>query len=116
MRTGRVAIIVKVQHSTAGASNCGWRSSSGNPWRRDALMCQLTVQYVRFAPANGPARACRGAGHYAGCPMGAAEHKSALPPPLAMPSLCQLGLRFSRLCKTSGIGSKLGARSAGNVK
>lgn len=52
MRTGRVAIIVKV-NTDGSASNCRVAQSSGNPGA-DALMCQLTVQYVRFRPATDP--------------------------------------------------------------
>jgi protein TonB len=52
MRTGSVAIMVKV-NTDGSASNCRVMRSSGNPGA-DALMCQLTVQYVRFRPARDP--------------------------------------------------------------
>jgi protein TonB len=52
MRTGRVAITVKV-NTDGSASDCRVTRSSGNP-SADALMCQLTVQYVRFRPARDP--------------------------------------------------------------
>jgi protein TonB len=52
MRTGSVAIMVKV-NTDGRPSNCRIVRSSGNPGA-DGLMCQLTVQYVRFRPARDP--------------------------------------------------------------
>ena len=52
MRTGSVAIMVKV-NTDGRPSNCRVMRSSGNS-DADALMCQLTTQYVRFRPARDP--------------------------------------------------------------
>lgn len=52
MRSGRVAITVKV-NTDGRPSDCRIVRSSGNAGA-DALMCQLTVQYVRFRPARDP--------------------------------------------------------------
>lgn len=50
MQRGRVGLTVKV-NPDGSASNCRIVRSSGIP-AADALMCQLTVQYVRFRPAR----------------------------------------------------------------
>jgi protein TonB len=52
MPRGSVGISIKVT-SDGLASNCRVVRSSGSP-QADALMCQLTVQYVRFRPARDP--------------------------------------------------------------
>jgi len=52
LRSGSVAITVKV-NTDGRASDCRIGRSSGSP-TADALMCQLTVQYVRFRPARDP--------------------------------------------------------------
>ncbi len=52
MRRGRVAITVKV-NTDGRPSDCRVSRSSGNP-QADALMCQLTLQFVRFRPARDP--------------------------------------------------------------
>lgn len=49
---GTVAISLRV-NSDGTVSNCRIARSSGNP-SADALMCQLTVEYVRFSPARDP--------------------------------------------------------------
>lgn len=49
---GSVAISIRV-NSDGTVSNCRIARSSGNP-NADALMCQLTIQYVRFSPALDP--------------------------------------------------------------
>lgn len=49
MRQGRVGLTVKV-NTDGRPSNCRVVRSSGNP-TADSLMCQLTLQYVRFRPA-----------------------------------------------------------------
>ena len=50
---GNVAIKIRV-NPDGTASDCRVVRSSGNP-SADALMCQLTQQYVRFSPARDPA-------------------------------------------------------------
>ena len=52
MRSGRVGVTVKV-NADGRPSSCRIVRSSGNP-AADALMCQLTEQYVRFRPARDP--------------------------------------------------------------
>jgi len=52
MRRGRVGITVKV-NIDGRPSNCRVTRSSGNSGA-DALMCELTVRYVRFRPARDP--------------------------------------------------------------
>lgn len=49
---GTVAISIRV-NPDGSVSNCRIARSSGNPYA-DALMCQLTIQYVRFSPARDP--------------------------------------------------------------
>ena len=49
---GSVAISLRV-NPDGTVSNCRIARSSGNPGA-DALMCELTVQYVRFSPARDP--------------------------------------------------------------
>ncbi|HEX3422681.1 MAG TPA: energy transducer TonB [Sphingomicrobium sp.] len=49
---GSVAISIRV-NPDGSVSDCRIARSSGNPGA-DALMCQLTVQYVRFSPARDP--------------------------------------------------------------
>ena len=50
--SGTVAISIRV-NPDGSVSNCRVTRSSGNPYA-DSLMCQLTVQYVRFSPALDP--------------------------------------------------------------
>lgn len=50
--SGNVAISIRV-NPDGSVSNCRVVRSSGSPYA-DALMCQLTVQYVRFSPARDP--------------------------------------------------------------
>jgi protein TonB len=50
--SGTVAISIRVDPDGT-VSNCRVVRSSGSPYA-DALMCQLTVQYVRFSPARDP--------------------------------------------------------------
>jgi periplasmic protein TonB len=52
MRTGRVALTVKV-NTDGRPSHCRIVRSSGNP-NADSLMCQLTLRYVTFRPARDP--------------------------------------------------------------
>lgn len=52
MRRGSVAITVKV-NTDGRPSDCRVTRSSGNPGA-DGLMCQLTLQHVRFRPARDP--------------------------------------------------------------
>jgi len=52
MRTGSVAITVKV-NTDGSPSNCRIARSSGMPGA-DALMCQMTLRYIRFRPARDP--------------------------------------------------------------
>jgi protein TonB len=49
---GSVAILIRV-NPDGSVSNCRIARTSGNP-NADALMCQLTIQYVRFSPARDP--------------------------------------------------------------
>jgi len=49
---GSVAISIRV-NPDGSVSDCRIARSSGNP-SADALMCQLTIQYVRFSPARDP--------------------------------------------------------------
>jgi len=49
---GNVAIGIRV-NPDGSVSNCRVVRSSGSP-SADALMCQLTVEYVRFSPARDP--------------------------------------------------------------
>jgi periplasmic protein TonB len=49
---GNVALSIRV-NPDGTISNCRVARSSGNPYA-DALMCQLTVEYVRFSPARDP--------------------------------------------------------------
>lgn len=49
---GSVAISIRV-NPDGTVSNCRIARSSGN-LNADALMCQLTIQYVRFSPARDP--------------------------------------------------------------
>jgi periplasmic protein TonB len=49
---GNVAISLRV-NPDGSVSNCRVARSSGNPYA-DSLMCQLTVEYVRFSPARDP--------------------------------------------------------------
>jgi protein TonB len=50
--SGTVGVTVKV-NTDGGISNCRVARSSGDP-SIDALMCQLTLRYVRFDPARDP--------------------------------------------------------------
>lgn len=52
MRRGRVGITVKVE-TDGRPTNCRIVQSSGNS-RVDSLMCQLTLEHVRFRPARDP--------------------------------------------------------------
>jgi len=52
MAAGSVAITIRV-NIDGTVSNCRVVRSSGNPYA-DSLMCQLTVEYVRFTPARDP--------------------------------------------------------------
>jgi protein TonB len=52
MRRGSVAITVKV-NTDGRPSDCRVARSSGSPLA-DSLMCQLTLQFVRFRPARDP--------------------------------------------------------------
>lgn len=52
MRRGSVSITVKV-NVDGRPSDCRVGRSSGNPMA-DSLMCQLTLQFVRFRPARDP--------------------------------------------------------------
>jgi len=52
MERGSVGVAIRVTPEGI-ASNCRIVRSSGNPMA-DALMCQLTEQYVRFRPARDP--------------------------------------------------------------
>ena len=49
IRSGSVGVTIKV-NTDGSASNCRVARTSGDP-SIDALMCQLTVRYVRFSPA-----------------------------------------------------------------
>jgi protein TonB len=52
MAAGSVAITIRV-NTDGTVSNCRVVRSSGNP-AADSLMCQLTIEYVRFSPARDP--------------------------------------------------------------
>ncbi len=52
LESGRVGITVKV-NTDGTASNCRVSRTSGDG-RIDALMCRLTIRYVRFDPARDP--------------------------------------------------------------
>jgi protein TonB len=52
MDRGTVGVAVRVTPEGA-ATNCRVVRSSGNA-SADALMCQLTEQYIRFRPARDP--------------------------------------------------------------
>jgi protein TonB len=52
MAAGSVAIIIRV-NPDGSVSNCRVVRSSGNSYA-DSLMCQLTIEYVRFSPARDP--------------------------------------------------------------
>lgn len=52
LRTGTVGVTIKV-NTDGSVSNCRVARSSGNA-HADAIMCQLTVRYVRFDPARDP--------------------------------------------------------------
>jgi protein TonB len=52
IRSGSVGVTVRV-NSDGSVSNCRVARSSGDR-SIDALMCQLTVQYIRFDPAHDP--------------------------------------------------------------
>jgi protein TonB len=52
MAAGSVAITIRV-NPDGTVSNCRVVRSSGNP-AADSLMCQLTIEYVRFSPARDP--------------------------------------------------------------
>jgi protein TonB len=53
LRRGRVGVTIKVE-TDGSVSNCRVARSSGDG-RADALMCQLTLRYIRFDPARDPA-------------------------------------------------------------
>ncbi|HET8750554.1 MAG TPA: energy transducer TonB [Sphingomicrobium sp.] len=53
LRRGRVGVTIKVE-TDGRASNCRVARSSGDT-SIDALMCRLTLRYVRFDPARDPA-------------------------------------------------------------
>jgi protein TonB len=50
LQSGRVGVSVRV-NTDGNVSNCRVARSSGDGWV-DALMCQLTMRYVRFDPAR----------------------------------------------------------------
>lgn len=52
LASGNVAISIRV-NPDGTVSNCRVVRSSGNPGA-DSLMCQLTLQYIRFSPATDP--------------------------------------------------------------
>lgn len=52
LAAGRVAITIRV-NPDGTVSNCRVARSSGNS-AADSLMCQLTIEYVRFSPARDP--------------------------------------------------------------
>jgi protein TonB len=52
MAAGSVAITIRV-NPDGSVSNCRVVRSSGNSYA-DSLMCQLTIEYVRFSPARDP--------------------------------------------------------------
>lgn len=53
LRAGSVGVTIRVEPD-GSVSNCRVARSSGNGYA-DALMCQLTVRYIRFDPARDPA-------------------------------------------------------------
>ena len=52
LRSGSVGVTIKV-NTDGSVSNCRVARSSGYP-SADALMCQLTLRYIRFQPARDP--------------------------------------------------------------
>jgi protein TonB len=52
LQSGTVGVTIKV-NADGSVSNCRIARSSGNSYA-DALMCQLTVSYIRFEPAHDP--------------------------------------------------------------
>jgi protein TonB len=50
LQSGTVGVMIKV-NTDGSVSNCRVARSSGNP-SADMLMCQLTLRYIRFAPAR----------------------------------------------------------------
>ena len=52
LQSGSVGVTIRV-NPDGGVSNCRVARSSGNPGA-DALMCQLTLRYIRFEPAHDP--------------------------------------------------------------
>ena len=52
MERGTVGVSIRV-NPDGSATNCRIVRSSGSP-PADAMMCQLTEQYVRFRPARDP--------------------------------------------------------------
>ena len=52
LRAGSVGVTIRVEPD-GSVSNCRVARSSGNGYA-DALMCQLTVRYIRFDPARDP--------------------------------------------------------------
>jgi len=52
LQAGSVGVTIKVNQD-GSVSNCRVARSSGNP-SADALMCQLTLRYIRFDPARDP--------------------------------------------------------------
>jgi periplasmic protein TonB len=52
LQSGTAGVTIRV-NPDGSVSNCRIARSSGNPYA-DGLMCQLTLQYVRFDPARDP--------------------------------------------------------------
>jgi protein TonB len=52
LQSGTVGVTIRV-NADGSVSNCRIARSSGNSYA-DALMCQLTVRYIRFDPARDP--------------------------------------------------------------
>ena len=52
LQSGSVGVTIRV-NPDGNVSNCRVARSSGNPGA-DALMCQLTLRYIRFEPAHDP--------------------------------------------------------------
>jgi periplasmic protein TonB len=52
LQSGTVGVTIKVA-TDGSVSNCRVARSSGNP-SADALMCRLTLRYIRFSPARDP--------------------------------------------------------------
>ena len=52
LQSGSVGVTIRV-NPDGSVSNCRVARSSGNP-SADALMCQLTLRYIRFEPAHDP--------------------------------------------------------------